>query len=188
MFLKNGSFMLGCHEECNVPSVGNIGTYFETSLTTNWTHGPYVRQCLNVVDGSALWAFNGSTHVVANEDPVLYQDWEGNLHMLTHNQYPCYSGDPRFGADVRGCGAHFFSGDSGSTWSFTPHAAYNGTARFANGDSVRYKRERPKVWLDADDHIVAVYNGASTDLVDAFEPGGLDSACTLVAPTPWAAA
>jgi|EP01046_Picozoa_sp_COSAG06_P034582 hypothetical protein len=40
-------------------------------------------------------------------------DKRGNLHVLTHNQSPCYSGKaaPFFGADVRGCGAHFFSSD-----------------------------------------------------------------------------
>ena len=66
---------------------------------------------------------------VRNNSPDLYMDKRGNLHVLTHNQSPCYSGRAAsfFGADVRGCGAHFFSSDMGASWKFAWHAVYNGT-------------------------------------------------------------
>lgn len=67
--------------------------------------------------------------VCVRNSPDLYMDKRGNLHVLTHNQSPCYSGRaaPFFGADVRGCGAHFYSSDMGASWSFAWHAVYNGT-------------------------------------------------------------
>ena len=75
--------------------------------------------CVNVTSG-ASHSFNGTVFHPANEDPNLYMDKRGNLHVITHNQSPCYSGAkaPFFGADVRGCGAHFFSADMGQRFSY----------------------------------------------------------------------
>jgi hypothetical protein len=121
LFLPNGRLMIACHDKCNLG--------FKTSLTDNWRTGQWSDEvCANITVG-ANTTFNGTVFTPANEDPDLYMDKRGNLHVITHNQSPCYSGKaaPFFGADVRGCGAHFFSDDMGETWSFAWHAVYNGT-------------------------------------------------------------
>ena len=103
--------------------------------------------------------------------------------MLTHNQSPCYSGPIEaafFGADVRGCGGHFYSADEGASWYFSWHASYNGTVAFRDGRTRTYKRERPKLVQDAQGNIVALANGIGVALVDAFAAPN-DTACTLVA-------
>lgn len=120
--------MVMCHEPmapwltCAGPASGGLS--FATSLTANWTHGPWGFRCVNVSNpthrvGNASWT-------LANEDPHLYGDPRGGLHVLTHNQSPGYQNESWFGGDVRGDGGHFFSGDGGETWAFTWHAAYSG--------------------------------------------------------------
>ena len=99
------------------------------------------------------------------------------------NQSPCYSGPVAaafYGADVRGCGGHFFSADAGLSWTFSWHAAYKGTVHFTDGRVRVYKRERPKLVQDAHGVIIALATGVGPALVDAFQPGN-DTACTLVA-------
>jgi hypothetical protein len=109
-------------------------------------------------------------------------DKRGHLHVISHNQSPCYSGTkaPFFGADVRGCGAHFFSADLGRTWTFAWHAVYNGTVVYADGTNQRYKRERPKVVQDpTTKELIALATGVGVEILDAFAPGN-DAACSLV--------
>lgn len=184
LFLANGSFMMACHEpmahgESNCPN--SSLTYLATSITTDWRTGPYVYQCLNLTNHA--YVHGNTTFTVASEDPHLYQDARGHLHMISHNQSPCYDGPAVagwWGADVRGCGAHFFSNDGGNSWHFQwDHAVYNGTVMYADGVSMQYKRERPKLVQDAKGNLVALANGISLALVDRFLPGN-DAACTLV--------
>jgi hypothetical protein len=137
---------------------------------------------VNLTKASASYEFNGTTFRPANEDPDLYMDKRGNLHVITHNQSPCYSGihAPFFGADVRGCGAHFFSADMGDTWTFAWHAVYNGTVGYSDGTQMRYKRERPKVVQDPiTKNLIALATGVGIEILDAFAAGN-DSACSLV--------
>jgi hypothetical protein len=122
LFLANGSFMMACHEPM-APGESNCTTssltYLATSTTKDWRTGPYVHQCLNLTNYE--YRHGNQTFQAASEDPHLYQDARGNLHMLSHNQSPCYDGPQVagwWGADVRGCGAHYFSDDGGASWSF----------------------------------------------------------------------
>eukprot|EP00040_Diaphanoeca_grandis_P030344 m.179245 g.179245 ORF g.179245 m.179245 type:complete len:517 (-) comp31965_c0_seq1:253-1803(-) len=175
LFLPDGRLMIACHlQTCN------LGFY--TSLTTDWRYGKWSSVvCTNITSG-ASYTYNGTTFRPANEDPDLYIDKRGHLHVLTHNQSPCYSGTaaPFFGADVRGCGAHFFSDDLGNTWSFAWHAVYNGTVVYTDGTHMRYKRERPKlIQHPVTKELVALANGIGVEILDAFEAGN-DSACSLV--------
>ena len=179
-FLRNGSLMLMCHgsyAQCG-PQSGGLSFY--TSLSADWTAGPYGFRCLNVLN--ANYTFNGTLFHPANEDPHLYTDARGALHVLTHNQSPCYSGAAAsfYGADVRGCGGHFFSADGGESWTFAWHAAYNGTIHYTDGRAKQYKRERPKVVQDAQGKIIALSTGIGPSLVDAFAAPN-DTACTSVA-------
>jgi hypothetical protein len=180
LFLANGSLLIACHSAFSGmgPCPSSSLLYLAVSVTADWMTGPYHVSCLNLTN--PRHTVNGTTYTAANEDPHLYRDTRGALHMLTHNQSPCYQNASFYGADVRGCGGHFFSDDNGSSWTFTwEHAAYNGTVRYTDGMVHRYKRERPKVVQDATGNIVALSTGIGIELLDAFEPGN-DCACTLV--------
>jgi hypothetical protein len=192
LFLANGSLMIMCHSpmraglEC--PLSGGLS--FATSLTANWTHGPYGVRCLDLLNPNLT--VGNVTYAAANEDPHLYADSRGHLHVLTHNQGPGYLNLTWFGGDVRGDGGHFFSDDGGETWRFTWHAAYSGLVQYTDGSAARFKRERPKVVQDPDTKaLLALATGAGVELVDAFAPGD-DAACSMVVaiatPTPAAAA
>jgi len=166
----------GAYSQC--PQGGGLS--FFTSLTGDWRQGKYAFHCLNILNPNIT--VNGTLFHPANEDPHLWQDQRGALHVLTHNQSPCYSGPGAasfYGADVRGCGGHFFSADGGLSWTFAWHAAYNGTVHYTDGRTMVYKRERPKLVQDARGAIVALANGVGPALVDAFQPLN-DTACTLV--------
>lgn len=180
LFLRNGSLMVMCHGPYSQCPQGGGLSFFTSLAAADWREGPYAFHCLNIVNPT--FTFNGTVFHPANEDPHLYQDARGALHVLTHNQSPCYSGPIAaafYGADVRGCGGHFFSADGGLSWTFSWRAAYNGTVRFTDGRSMVYKRERPKLVQDARGAIIALANGVGPALVDAFQPGN-DTACTLV--------
>ena len=181
LFLRNGSLMVICHGSYAQCPLGG-GLSFYTSLSADWQRGEYGFRCVTVNNPNYTNS-NGTVFHPANEDPHLYQDGRGALHVLTHNQSPCYSGPVEagfYGADVRGCGGHFFSADNGESWSFAWHAAYNGSVAFTDGRRMVYKRERPKVVQDARGAIVALATGVGIALVDAFAAGN-DTACTLVA-------
>jgi hypothetical protein len=199
-FLPNGSLLLLCHAPMFGGGEGSGGEdaaagacplsgglWITVSLTANWTHGPYTPPgCLNLLNPAHT--VGGTTYVAANEDPVVWVDGRGHLHVLTHNQAPGYANTTWFGGDVRGDGGHLFSSDGGASWTFTWATAYDGLVEYAAGAggdppaaSVRYKRERPKLVVDpATGAPLALATGVSRDLVDAFAPGGSDAACTLV--------
>ena len=180
LFLSNGSLMIACHEPMQTMSTcpHSGGLYLATSATANWTMGPYIYQCLNLLNPNVT--VDNVTYTTANEDPHLFADKRGNLHILTHNQAPGYQNLSWFGGDVRGDGGHFFSGDGGYTWRFMWHAAYDGLVQYDDGTTKRYKRERPKLVQDPVTLApLALVSGAGVELVDAFSPGD-DCACTIV--------
>jgi hypothetical protein len=80
--------MIMCHEpmspglQCNAPLSGGLS--FATSLSANWTHSEYVFRCLNV--SNPTHTVGNTTFNLANEDPHLFVDARGSLHVLTHNQ------------------------------------------------------------------------------------------------------
>lgn len=180
LFLANGSLLLVCHEPMapNISCPRSAGLYTAVSVTANWATGAYLFGCLNVLNPTVT--VNGSEWTSANEDPHVYADTRGALHILTHNQSPGYANTSWFGGDVRGDGGHFFSADSGDTWHFTWFAAYDGAILYNDGVSMRYKRERPKLVTNATTgELIALANGVGVELVDAFQPGD-DVACTIV--------
>ena len=183
VFLKNGSMMMMCHTQFEGLTCKPEQNYLYTavSLTTDWTHGKWVARCVKTLN-PMLNTTNG-TFSAYNEDPHLFLDQRGNVHALTHNQGPCYSGENAsfYGADVRGCGGHMFSTDQGNTWTFTWHAAYNGSVLFRNKqvNSVRYRRERPKLVMNGT-RPIALSTAVSFNVEpEQFQPNR-DSACTLV--------
>jgi hypothetical protein len=187
LFLPNGSLMIMCHTPMapglSCPESGGLS--YAVSNTANWTHGDYTARCLNLQNWN-LTLPNGTSYFPANEDPHLYLDARGVLHVITHNQGPGYDNLTWFiggfeDGDERGVGGHFFSADMGETWYFTWHAVYSGLVYFDDGSQRRYKRERPKVVQDPTTlELVALSNGVGVELVDAFQPGD-DVACSMVA-------
>ena len=177
LFLRNGSLMLVCHGA--LPCAHSGGLDVAVSATADWRSGAYHHACLNLTNPTHT--VGNATFTAANEDPHAYQDARGNLHIVTHNQSPCYSNVSWFGADVRGCGGHFFSADGGASWTFQwERAIYNGTIFYTDGAAHTYKRERPKLVQDAAGRLVALATGIGVEIADAFYAGD-DAACTNVA-------
>ena len=74
-------------------------------------------------------------HYVAprNEDPFIWEDPNGYLHMLLHNMVPCSEPEYSKGPGV-GCGGHAYSKD-GTQWIFSDVAAYTGQVCTPNSTS-----------------------------------------------------
>merc|ERR1712216_116039 len=76
------------------------------------------------------------------EDPHIYMDKRGNLHMVAHSlckEWPHCSA----------VGGHAASADGGATWHYSGEAAYNTTVACEDGSVVTYsRRERPEMLLD----------------------------------------
>ena len=93
--------------------------------------GPYK----SVVDGPAMPNPNPS-----DEDPFLWMDIRGHMHMLLHHQ----DGD----ANQLRNGAHAYSRD-GVSWTWSPSVAYTTEVAWEGGGSTHFaRRERPALLLD----------------------------------------
>ena len=94
--------------------------------------GPYK----SVVDGPA---FGGNPNP-SDEDPFLWMDIRGHMHMLLHHQ----DGD----ANQLRNGAHAYSRD-GVSWTWSPSVAYTTEVAWEGGGSTHFaRRERPALLLD----------------------------------------
>ena len=85
------------------------------------------------------WSYRG------NEDPFIFNDINGNYHLLFHNEIP----DP--GHDQYFAGAHAFSKD-GYNWVYGGYA-YDTNISFIGDDDEYYilhSRERPHLVMDKD--------------------------------------
>ena len=93
--------------------------------------GPYK----SVVDGPVMPNPNPS-----DEDPFLWMDIRGHMHMLLHHQ----DGD----ANQLRNGAHAYSRD-GVSWTWSPSIAYTTEVVWEDGESTHFaRRERPALLLD----------------------------------------
>lgn len=107
------------------------------------------------------------------EDPHVYKDARGNLHMLAHSLCDDW---PRCDA----VGGHAASADGGLTWRYSGPAAYTTTVAFEDGSEVTFaRRERPEMLVDD-------RTGEPTHLITGVtEKGGdgqSDRSWTLVQP------
>jgi hypothetical protein len=106
------------------------------------------------------------------EDPHIYMDKRGNLHMLAHSLCSKWPHCPAVGG-------HAASADGGLTWHYSGEATYNTTVLYEDGNSVTYsRRERPEMLLGE--------HGEPTHLITGVvEQGGAgqhDRSWTLVQP------
>ena len=96
----------------------------------------------------------------AAEDPFLWEDQAGHLHVLAHaGPLGHEAGEPSPRVS-----AHGFSRD-GVTWGWSVNQPYSSTIVFENGSSVHFSSaERPKLVLDEDGAPTHLVNGLSAAL------------------------
>lgn len=129
------------------------------AASDNGWKGPYTRfQPLIVPD--------------ANEDPHIYVDKRGNLHMIAHYMCDQWPNCP----DVVG---HAASADGGLTWHFSGGAAYTTTVKYEDGSSKTYsRRERPEMLVNEHGEPTHLITG----VVEHTGEGQNDYSWTLVQP------
>ncbi|KAI1842547.1 hypothetical protein JX266_011301 [Neoarthrinium moseri] len=89
-----------------------------------------------------------------SEDPFLWRDKRGNWHFLVH-----YMVDIDLGLKGPRVGAHCFARDWRGPWTFNNRTlAYNTTVEFTDvGQTVYYRRERPKLFFSDDGEMTPLY-------------------------------
>eukprot|EP00927_Polykrikos_kofoidii_P066433 TRINITY_DN62032_c0_g1_i1.p1 TRINITY_DN62032_c0_g1~~TRINITY_DN62032_c0_g1_i1.p1 ORF type:complete len:441 (-),score=46.04 TRINITY_DN62032_c0_g1_i1:138-1460(-) len=129
------------------------------AVSNNGWVGPYTRFTEKIVPNFA-------------EDPHIYMDARGNLHMIAHSLCVHWP-------DCPAVGGHAASPDGGATWYYSGEAAYNTSVEYEDGSTVTYsRRERPEMMLNEANEITHLITGV-------VEPGGggqADRSWTLVQP------
>jgi hypothetical protein len=95
----------------------------------------------------------------SHEDPFIFEDARGALHILSHNQG---AGNVCRRTGTQSCGAHLFSGDGGNTWAVSASPVYD-LLELTNGSSILpATRQRPQLVLDAVSRApLWLFNGAA---------------------------
>jgi len=158
LILENGTALVMYRDflqKLRFPATNVIGLAF----SDNGWEGPYTRFQEKIFPDYA-------------EDPHIYMDKRGNLHMLAHSLCNKW---PRCPA----VGGHAASADGGQTWHYSGGAAYSTTVRYEDGSQVTYsRRERPEMLVNE--------HGEPTHLITGVvEKGGSgqhDHSWTLVQP------
>eukprot|EP00041_Stephanoeca_diplocostata_P018805 m.397379 g.397379 ORF g.397379 m.397379 type:complete len:424 (-) comp21128_c0_seq1:258-1529(-) len=109
-------------------------------ISDNGWQGPY-----------RFWSSPDGNHYLTDrgyaEDPVLYRDHRGHVHMLFHGFYDVFPG------------GHAWSRDGLSQWEFSSTPAYTFDAVLDGVSVVLEQRERPQVLVE-DGVLKVLYNGA----------------------------
>ena len=147
--LNNGSVLLAFRS--TACSGGGTGEYLGIASARHWNDTAYVVSPRPVV---APTAGTGS-----HEDPCLFEDARGALHIVSHNQG---RGNVCARAATQSCGAHLFSGDGGHSWTVSASPVYD-LLELANGSSILpATRQRPQLVLDATSKApLWLFNGAA---------------------------
>lgn len=158
LMLKNGTTLVMYRDflpHARYPHTNVIGL----AASDNGWKGPYTR-------------FQETIVPQANEDPHIYVDKRGNLHMIAHSMCDAW---PKCLA----VGGHAASADGGLTWHYSGGAAYSTTVQYEDGSAVTYaRRERPEMILNEHGdptHLV-------TGVVEKGSGGQHDLSWTLVQP------
>lgn len=148
LLLANGTVLLAFRSTACAGG-GGPGEYLGLARAAHWN------DTYNVAPQPAVAPGAGTG---SHEDPALFQDARGALHMLSHNQ----GAGNVCGRPTQACGAHLFSGDGGSTWAVSATPAYDRLA-LANGSSITpATRQRPQLVLDgATRRPLWLFNGAA---------------------------
>lgn len=99
----------------------------------------------NTSDYSPTWA----------EDPFIWRDKRGHWHALAHWMIDIVE---KNGTKYPRVGAHMFSRDLTSPWTFKLQEAFNSTVTFVDGGEETFKRrERPKLFFSTDGDMIPLY-------------------------------
>ena len=132
--LANGTVILAFRSVAC--SGGSPGEYLGLASAPHWNATTYDTLALPVVaptDGTG-----------SHEDPFLWEDARGNLHIISHNQ----GRGNVCNRSSQACGAHLFSGDGGNSWDVSATPAYD-LLLLANGTRMLpATRQRPGLVLD----------------------------------------
>jgi hypothetical protein len=94
------------------------------------------------------------------EDPFLWEDKNGYLHVLAHVGPPGHDADQ----PSRRLSMHGYSKD-GVDWRWSANQPYNSTVVYEDGSSIAYcSAERPKLFLDQEGTPTHLINGLSSHL------------------------
>jgi hypothetical protein len=116
--LPNGTVLLG-YRGSNAQHVEKLGI----AMAANWS-GPY----RSLSPAAPIVSASG-------EDPSLWVDRRGNLHMLFHS--------------FATVGGHVFARNLAGPWTLSDTPPYNSTVTWSNGTTITYaERERPELLLD----------------------------------------
>lgn len=158
LLLPNGTALLMYRDflqKLEFPATNVIGL----AVSDNGWEGPYTRFTDQIVPDYA-------------EDPHVYMDHRGHLHMIAHSLCDAWPKCPAVGG-------HAASADGGLTWHYSGAATYNTTVIYEDGSSVTYsRRERPEMLLNEAGEITHLITG----VVEKGGGGQSDLSWTLVQP------
>jgi hypothetical protein len=117
---------------------GGGGEYLGFATASHWNATAYAVARTPVVSPAAG---TGS-----HEDPYLWADARGHLHILSHNQG---TGNVCARAGTQSCGAHLFSGDGGGSWAVSASPVYDLLTLAGGTTLLPATRQRPQLVLDA---------------------------------------
>ena len=145
--LANGTVLLAFRS--TACAGGGTGEYLGLARAAHWNATAYAVAPAPVV---APGAGTGS-----HEDPFLFEDARGALHIISHNQ----GKGNVCGRPTQSCGAHLFSGDGGASWAVSATPVYD-LLQLANGSSILpATRQRPQLVLDPARRPLWLFNGAA---------------------------
>ena len=137
LLLSNGTVLLAFRSTPCPGGGGNGGEYLGLASASHWNTTIY-----SVRGAPAVAPSDGTGY---HEDPCLFEDARGRLHMISHNQGPNNVCN-RTGS--QSCGAHLYSRD-GSSWAVSKSAVYD-LLELKNGTAILpATRQRPQLVLDA---------------------------------------
>ena len=142
LLLRNGTLLLMCSRSRGGTSEPHWRLYSAATPRGPWAHVTEIYPASNRTN-------------TASEDPVLWEDAQGNLHVLSH------TGPPRHDADQPSIvvSIHGFSRD-GIAWFWSASQPYGSTIHFEDGSSAHHATaERPKLVLNGHGQPTHLING-----------------------------
>ena len=156
--LADGSLLLAFRS--TACAAGPNGEFLGLASAPHW-NGTYA------VAPQPVVAPSGGTG--SHEDPFLFEDARGALHIISHNQGP---GNVCNRSRTQACGAHLFAPRGGGAWRVSASPVYDLLA-LADGSAILpATRQRPQLVLDAASRAplwlfngAALYGSGNADLV-----------------------
>ena len=147
--LANGTVLLAFRS--STCSGGSTGEFLGLASARHWNDTAYDIMPQPVVAPSAG---TGS-----HEDPYLFEDARGNLHIISHNQGAVNVCNRK---GTQSCGAHLFSSDGGRNWAVSASPVYDLLELRGGSHILPATRQRPQLVLDTVSRApLWLFNGAA---------------------------